>query len=179
MATRGKKATKKKARKSNATSPPKTVTPTTKKTSSRKIKVSKKSGTPTVISQPDVTFASTETRAQAIKKIKAELLKQKQALLCEAGATINNMPAAILYPDLGDQAGIEIERNFILRLRGREQKLLKKIDDALEKIENGTFGFCEVCGKEIDIRRLMARPVTTMCIECKIEQEEEERIREM
>lgn len=119
------------------------------------------------------------TREEAIKSIKAELLRQKSILLGEAGATINNMPAAILYPDLGDQAEMEIERNFLLRLRGREQKLLKKIDEALERIENGTFGLCEICGREIDIRRLMARPVTTMCIECKMEQEEEERIREL
>lgn len=121
----------------------------------------------------------TPSREKAIKAIKAQLLTQKKILLGEAGATLNNMPAAILYPDLGDQAGMEIERNFLLRLRGREQKLLKKIDEALERIENGTFGLCEICGREIDIRRLIARPVTTMCIECKIEQEEEEKLREM
>lgn len=119
------------------------------------------------------------SREDLIKIIRSELLKQKQLLLGEAGATLNNMPAAVLYPDLGDQAGMEIERNFLLRLRGREQKLLKKIDDALDRIENGTFGLCEVCGREIDIKRLMARPVTTMCIECKIEQEEEEKLREV
>ncbi|MFN3740689.1 MAG: TraR/DksA C4-type zinc finger protein [Thermodesulfovibrionales bacterium] len=119
------------------------------------------------------------SRKDAIKLIKSQLLNQKKILLGEAGATLNNMPAAILYPDLGDQAGMEIERNFLLRLRGREQKLLKKIDEALERIDNGTFGLCEICGREIDLKRLMARPVTTMCIECKTEQEEEERLREM
>ncbi len=161
----------------------------TKKTMSKQRKLVKTKQTKTRKSAGTVSSrkASTSTkgvttitsRNEAIKSIKAELLKQKQILLGEAGATINNMPAAILYPDLGDQAGMEIERNFLLRLRGREQRLLKKIDEALEKIENGTFGRCEVCGKEIDIRRLIARPVTTMCIECKIEQEEEEKLREM
>ncbi len=121
-----------------------------------------------------------QQREKAIKHIKTILLKQKEILLGEAGSTINTMPnVQTLYPDLGDQASMEIDRNFLLRLRGREQKLLKKIDEALEKIESGNFGYCEVCGREIDIRRLIARPVTTMCIECKIEQEEEERLREL
>lgn len=161
----------------------------TKKTESKKKRLVKNKQTKTRKSAKTVSSVkktpkskkdtTTISRNEAIKSIKAELLKQKKILLGEAGATINNMPAAILYPDLGDQAGMEMERNFLLRLRGREQRLLKKIDEALEKIENGTFGFCEVCGKEIDIRRLMARPVTTMCIECKIEQEEEERLREI
>ncbi len=66
----------------------------------------------------------------------------------------------------------------MLKLKGRERKLLKKIDDAIEKIDNGTYGICETCGEEINIRRLEARPVTTMCIECKTEQEEEEKLRE-
>jgi DnaK suppressor protein len=66
----------------------------------------------------------------------------------------------------------------MLRLKGRERKLLKKIDQALEKIEGNTYGICEACGEEINIKRLKARPVTTMCIECKTEQEEEEKLRE-
>lgn len=66
----------------------------------------------------------------------------------------------------------------MLKLKGRERKLLAKIDEAIEKIDNGTYGICEACGEEISIRRLDARPVTTMCIECKTEQEEEEKLRE-
>ncbi len=147
-------------------------------------RVKEKTTSSKVAKKPVSKAGKTETlsnisRKDAIKFIKSQLLNQKKILLGEAGATLNNMPAAILYPDLGDQAGMEIERNFLLRLRGREQKLLKKIDEALERIENGTFGLCEICGKEIDLKRLMARPVTTMCIECKIEQEEEERLREI
>ncbi|MBI4691152.1 MAG: TraR/DksA C4-type zinc finger protein [Nitrospirae bacterium] len=79
---------------------------------------------------------------------------------------------------MGDQATAETDRNFMLRLRSREQKLLKKIEDAIERIDNGLFGICDDCGLEIDIRRLEARPVTTLCIECKIQQEDEERLRE-
>ena len=66
----------------------------------------------------------------------------------------------------------------MLKLKGRERKLLAKIDEAIEKIDNGTYGICESCGEEINIKRLEARPVTTMCIECKTEQEEEEKLRE-
>jgi DnaK suppressor protein len=81
-------------------------------------------------------------------------------------------------PDLGDQASAETDRNFMLRLRGREQRLLKKIDEAIDRIENNIFGICEDCGEEVDIKRLEARPVTTMCIDCKTLQEEEEKFRE-
>ncbi len=59
-----------------------------------------------------------------------------------------------------------------------DEKLLKKIDEALDRITNGTFGICESCGEEIGLKRLKARPVTTLCIECKTRQEEEEKIRQ-
>jgi DnaK suppressor protein len=65
----------------------------------------------------------------------------------------------------------------MLRLRDRDRKLVKKIREALSRIEDGTFGICEMCGEEIAIARLKARPVTTLCIECKSRQEEEERLR--
>jgi DnaK suppressor protein len=61
-----------------------------------------------------------------------------------------------------------------LRLRDRDRKLIRKIEEALERIEDGTFGICEECGEEIGIPRLKARPVTTLCIKCKSKQEEEE-----
>jgi len=89
---------------------------------------------------------------------------------------MNAMPEQTIFPDLGDQASVECDMSFMLRLRGREQRLLKKIDEALSRIEEGTFGICDVCGEEIDINRLIARPVTTMCIHCKTEQEAEEKI---
>ena len=78
-------------------------------------------------------------------------------------------------PDFADQSSFESDRNFILRLRDRERKLLSKIDDALDRIEKKTFGKCESCGKEIGIKRLKARPVGTLCIECKTRQEKEEK----
>ncbi|MDI6890351.1 MAG: RNA polymerase-binding protein DksA [Thermodesulfovibrionales bacterium] len=118
-------------------------------------------------------------REKKIQEIKKKLIAQKEALLAEAGEALNELPVQTIFPDLGDQASVETERSFMLRLRGRERRLLKKIEDAIERIEHGVFGICDKCGDEIDIRRLEARPVTTMCIECKMQQEEEEKLMEM
>lgn len=117
-------------------------------------------------------------REEKIQEIKKKLIRQKEALLSEAGDALNALPDETLFPEMGDQASAEIDRNFMLRLKGRERQLLKKIDEAIEKIDSGAYGICEVCGEEINIKRLEARPVTTMCIECKTEQEEEEKLRE-
>ncbi|MFQ5519698.1 MAG: RNA polymerase-binding protein DksA, partial [Mariprofundus sp.] len=81
------------------------------------------------------------------------------------------------FPDPTDQASMETDRNFDLRIKDRERKLIKKIDQAIERIENGEFGECEACGGNISIKRLQARPVTMLCIECKTAQEQEERTR--
>lgn len=115
-----------------------------------------------------------------ILDIKRNLEAQRAALLSEAGETITGtlVTEKLAFPDLGDQAAAESDRSFLLRLRGREQRLLKKIEDTLKRIEAGTYGICEACGEKISIERLQARPVTTLCIECKIEQEEEEKLKE-
>lgn len=76
-----------------------------------------------------------------------------------------------------EEASLSSDRGFALRIRDREAKLIVKIRNALERLEEGTFGICEECGEEIPLKRLKARPVTTLCIECKKEQEAEERIR--
>ena len=102
---------------------------------------------------------------------------QRNELLAGAEEALNELPGQTIFPDMGDQASAEIDRSFMLRLRGREQRLLKKIEAAIDKIESGVFGICDVCGEEIEIKRLQARPVTTMCIFCKTEQEEEEKLR--
>ncbi|HXN07469.1 MAG TPA: TraR/DksA C4-type zinc finger protein [Nitrospiria bacterium] len=113
------------------------------------------------------------------EEIKKELEKQKSALLVEAGIILGGglNPGSENYSDLGDQATAVADQNFLLRIKEREQKLLKKIDEALERIAAGTFGICENCGNEISSKRLLARPVTTLCIECKTRQEQEEKIR--
>ncbi len=122
--------------------------------------------------------APTTFRDKKLLEIKKKLITRKESLLAEAEEALNELPGQTVFPDLGDQATAETERSFMLRLRGRERRLLKKIDEAIERIESGVFGICDKCGMEIDIRRLEVRPVTTLCIECKIQQEEEERLTE-
>lgn len=109
--------------------------------------------------------------------IKKKLVKQRDELLSEAEHTLTTKISASKesFPDPTDQAVAELDNNFTLRLRGREQKLIKKIDEAIARIEEGTYGVCESCGGQISSKRLEARPVTTLCIECKTAQEEEER----
>ena len=112
--------------------------------------------------------------------IKKKLLKQRNELLSEAEQTLNSRISTEKesFPDPTDQAVAELDNNFLLRLRGREQKLLKKIDEAIARIDGGTYGVCESCGEQIGIKRLEARPVTTLCIDCKTRQEEEEKLQE-
>ena len=75
------------------------------------------------------------------------------------------------FADPTDRASHEANRNFELRIRDREHKLIKKVKKALIRIEDGTFGMCETCSEEISIARLKARPVTTQCIDCKTREE--------
>jgi len=104
------------------------------------------------------------------------LLEEMRSLLEEAGKTVSEMTADTTnFPDPNDRATQESDRTFELRIRDRERKLLNKIREALEKIDNGTFGICEMCGEEISEARLKARPVTTYCIDCKMEQEKKEK----
>lgn len=79
--------------------------------------------------------------------------------------------------DRVDRASLASDVGFALKIRNRQKKLIGKIREALGRLEEGTFGICEACGEEIPLKRLMARPVTTLCIECKKEQEAEERTR--
>jgi DnaK suppressor protein len=73
-----------------------------------------------------------------------------------------------------DQATTDIEQSMRMRLRNREMLYIKKVDEALRRIEDGTFGLCEECGEDIEIRRLQARPTATLCVGCKEEEERRE-----
>lgn len=81
------------------------------------------------------------------------------------------------FPDPTDRASHETDRNFLLRVKDRERKLITKVQEALKRIDDGTYGICELCGEEISEKRLEARPVTTCCIDCKKEEEEQEKNR--
>jgi len=98
-----------------------------------------------------------------------------QELRSEAGKTVEDMDEDENFPDPSDRATMESNRNSILRIRDRERKLIFKIQEALQRLDNGEFGICEECGEPIGMERLKARPVTTLCIECKSSQEIEER----
>ena len=98
-----------------------------------------------------------------------------QELRSEAGKTVEDMDEDENFPDPSDRATMESNRNSILRIRDRERKLIFKIQEALQRLDKGEFGICEECGDPIGMERLKARPVTTLCIECKSSQEIEER----
>jgi DnaK suppressor protein len=104
------------------------------------------------------------------------LQKQLDELIDEAFKTVSGMTnTKDNFPDPTDRASLETDRNFLLRLRDRERKLIEKIKKTIERIDNDTFGICEVCGKNISKERLKARPVTTLCIGCKKKQEAREK----
>lgn len=109
--------------------------------------------------------------------IRRDLERQRAAILEEIGVVLTNRSGLEPLPDVSDQASAEVDQNFSMRIREREQKLLKKIDEALDRLAHNTYGICERCGEDIPYKRLKARPVTTLCIECKTLQEQEERIR--
>jgi len=110
------------------------------------------------------------------EKFRKLLHEELSRLVNEAAQTLNGMTHdKALFPDPTDRAALEADRNFLLRIRDRERKLILKIHDALERIEDGTFGICEQCGGEISETRLLARPVATLCVECKEMQEEKEK----
>ena len=99
-----------------------------------------------------------------------------EELLSHADDTVSGMTQPKEnFPDPTDRASLESERNFMLRIRDRENKLIKKVRKALNRIEKSTFGICEECGENISIKRLKARPVTTQCIDCKTKEEASEK----
>ena len=113
-----------------------------------------------------------------LKRFKEILLERRQAIT-QLTESINEQSVSVDPDDLADEvdlASSETDQALKLKLRDRERFLLKKIDKALQKIENETYGECESCGDPIGIKRLEARPVTDLCIRCKEEQEARERI---
>ena len=103
------------------------------------------------------------------------LLNQKKELLQETVRAVQEMNEPNdSFADPTDRASWESESTRDLRIRDRERKLLEKIDAALQRIVDGTYGECEECGDMISVGRLRARPVTTLCIQCKAEQEAKE-----
>lgn len=110
-----------------------------------------------------------------LEKLKKTLQGQLKELQHDVSKELQSKGSTNVFADINDQASLESERSFELRIKDRERKLISKVHEALKKIEDGTYGVCESCGDAIGVKRLMARPVTGLCINCKSEMEAEER----
>ena len=105
---------------------------------------------------------------------RGRLLQWRLDLLADSSETIHHLQEGnSIEPDLADRATVETDRSLELRTRDRERKLISKIDEALQRVEDGTYGFCEDTGEPISIRRLEARPIATLSLEA---QEQHERL---
>ena len=120
----------------------------------------------------------TTLKPEKLEAFRKLLIQNINELLSEAGKTVSEMTnGKENYPDPNDRASLESDRNFELRIRDRERKLIVKMQEAIKRIEDGTFGICEACGGPISEKRLTARPVTTDCIDCKTKQEKQEKLK--
>ena len=109
--------------------------------------------------------------------IRTTLTQSLKDLIKKGDETVSLLlDSAADSPELVDQATHEADRSFRLRLQARENKLIRKIEQSLTRLEEGKFGICELCGEEISIKRLKARPVTTYCIACKNKMEKTEKV---
>ena len=110
-----------------------------------------------------------------LEYFRQQLLEWRQQLKDEAAATIKELQSNSSYEaDPSDQASLEYGQAVELRTRDRERKLINKIDEALDRIDDGDFGYCTETDEPIGVKRLMARPIATLCIEAKEAQEKEE-----
>ncbi len=106
---------------------------------------------------------------EQLEAMKADINIDVEQTLTEMTSQTGNIP------DPNDRATMESDRSFELRIRGRERKLMDKVDEALARIDDGTYGVCAGCGEEIAVKRLKARPVAKYCIDCKTRQEQREK----
>jgi DnaK suppressor protein len=100
----------------------------------------------------------------------AELTQKSNAMIADL------MNSTVQTADPNDQATFDFDRDFTLRILSRENQLIRKIKKAMQKIEDHTFGVCEICDEDIPIERLKLRPVAELCIDCKTYQEKLERL---
>jgi DnaK suppressor protein len=128
---------------------------------------------------PDYRPSETEEFMNPLQQayFRQKLLRWRQDLLREAGDTLASLSkGGIAEADMTDRASVETDRALELRTRDRARKLISKIDQALERIANGSYGFCEESGEPIGLRRLEARPIATMSIEAQERHERMERV---
>lgn len=116
--------------------------------------------------------------AKTLNKFRKLLMEEKQRILNNSKNALKNEISLSPddLPDETDLAASEINQNLVFKLRDRERQLLSKIDEALSRMDDGSFGTCEECEEPIEPKRLEARPVSTLCIACKERQEHREKI---
>ena len=117
--------------------------------------------------------------AKTLARFKKVLLEEKQRLQTSSRASLQNNELNISADDLPDEtdfAAHVISQHLVFKLKERERQLLKKIDEALGRIDEGSFGTCESCEENIESKRLEARPVSTLCLSCKELEEHREKI---
>lgn len=148
--------------------------------------VSKKSAAP-VKSEPQAAATAApvkaaapvrvERRSSRLKRFKKIFLEQRNTILYNDRIIREDFNASVddRFDEI-DQASTDVEQSMRMRLRSREMLYLKKVDDALKRIEDGSFGLCEECNEEIEVRRLEARPTATLCVGCKEEEERREHL---
>lgn len=108
---------------------------------------------------------------------KALLTDQLEELQRKAGGTVSDLLLLSVHSaDPLDSSSMDADRSFTLRIRDRESKLINKIKAALDRLEEGEYGECDMCGEDIGVARLRARPVTTFCIRCKTKLENQEKL---
>lgn len=111
-----------------------------------------------------------------VEYFRQKLLRWRAELLADSSETLRHLQEeSLLKPDLTDRASLETERAIELRTRDRERKLISKIDQALGRLDSGTYGYCEETDEPIGIRRLEARPIATLSIEAQERHERMER----
>ena len=122
-------------------------------------------------------MSASPLKKKELKRFREILEEKKEEILRNAKKTLNEDMTLDVddLPDEMDLASSEYLQSFQFRLRGREKTFLKKIDHAMAKIDAGTFGICEECEEPISMKRLEARPETTLCIRCKEDQERNEK----
>ena len=169
-----KKVVKKAASKKKAATPKKKTAAPKKKTAARKTSTVKRKTASQIGPVPGIApyrenKGEEYMNEQQVEHFRNILLAWKKELMEEVDRTVHHMQDdAANFPDPNDRATQESEFSMELRARDRERKLIKKIEEAMQNLDDEEYGYCEACGVEIGVKRLEARPTATLCIDCKI-----------
>ena len=169
-----KKVVKKAASKKKAATPKKKTAAPKKKTAARKTSTVKRKTASQIGPVPGIApyrenKGEEYMNEQQVEHFRNILLAWKKELMEEVDRTVHHMQdEAANFPDPNDRATQESEFSMELRARDRERKLIKKIEEAMQNLDDDEYGYCEACGVEIGVKRLEARPTATLCIDCKI-----------